>query len=250
MRKVQFSYSWITVCLAAILVIFNACETEMTDAELLESDMERMDYSVIVENEEKVGTKEYASVYAYIDSEGGVYGLNSRVIKSSGDENTDFEILESLEHANFLHAVEGTKNGKEVIFEVTRYYYFNPEMHQGIGETFIPYDEPPKPVGGFSALREKIKYPEVAQKNGIEGVVVVQGFIDSEGNMSKFYIVKGVPDCGLNSAAVSALEQTKFEPAKQKEQPIGVWISIPIVFKLHDSKEDTPQSINVKNNKS
>ena len=230
MRKVQFSYSWITACLVAILVIFNACDSEMTDSELLKSDMERMPYKTLISNQKKAGTQDHASVYAYIDKEGEISALNTRIIKSSGIEQTDQEILTGLEHANFLRAVEGTTNGKEVIFEVTRIYYYNPELIDGKG--FVKYDEGPSPIGGFKAIQEKVKYPEMAQKAGIEGNVIVQGYITEKGDFTKYQVLVGIENSDLDNAAVEALGQTKFKPAVAEGKNVGVWITIPINFKL------------------
>jgi TonB family protein len=233
MKKIQLFHSWLTACLMAVIVFFSACENEMTDAEILNSEIERMPFKTLVNNQEKAGTEETAKVYAYIDSRGEVSVLNTRMLKSSGDEKTDEEILTHLGHANFLRAVEGTANGKEVIFEVTRHYYYNPELEEANKE-FVPYDKAPKPVGGFKAIQQKIVYPEMAQKAGIEGVVIVQGFITEAGDFTKYQVIKQVDNSDLDNAAVEALKQVKFKPALQYDKPVGVWITIPIVFKLKD----------------
>ena len=47
---------------------------------------------------------------------------------------------------------------------------------------------------------------------------------------NKVSIVKGV--LGLNEAAMEAIRRTRFHPAKQRERAVGVWISIPVNFKL------------------
>jgi protein TonB len=45
-------------------------------------------------------------------------------------------------------------------------------------------------------------------------------------------ILKGVPNTGLDEAAMDAIRRTKFHPAEQRERPVGVWISIPVNFRL------------------
>ena len=92
---------------------------------------------------------------------------------------------------------------------------------------YIPYDDPPKPI---SAIRPA--YPETAQEAGIEGVVVVQAFIDKKGRVKETIIIKGIPNTGLDEAAIEAIRKTRFRPAKQKNKKVGVWISIPINFRL------------------
>ncbi len=97
---------------------------------------------------------------------------------------------------------------------------------------FIPYDEPPEPIGGFAAIQRNVIYPEIAQEAGIEGTVVVQAFVNEFGKVTDCIILKGVPNTGLDEAAISAIKKTKFKPAKQRDRNVGVYISIPVIFKL------------------
>ena len=99
---------------------------------------------------------------------------------------------------------------------------------------FIPYDEPPEPMGGFAAIQKNIVYPEIAQEAGIEGTVVVQAYVNEFGIVSECVILKGVPNTGLDEAAVAAIKKTKFKPAKQRDRNVGVYISIPVIFKLQN----------------
>ena len=102
-----------------------------------------------------------------------------------------------------------------------------PPPPSGPKVVFIPYDDPPVPM---SPIRPT--YPEIAQEAGIEGVVVVQAFIDQKGRVKETLILKGVPNTGLDEAAMEAIRRTRFKPAKQRERAVGVWISIPVNFKL------------------
>ena len=102
-----------------------------------------------------------------------------------------------------------------------------PPAPSGPKVKFIPYDDPPKPI---SAIRPV--YPEIAQEAGIEGVVVVQAFIDQKGRVKETIILKGIPNTGLDEAAMEAIRKTRFRPAKQRERAVGVWISIPVNFRL------------------
>ena len=102
-----------------------------------------------------------------------------------------------------------------------------PPPPSGPKVVFIPYDDPPVPMSNIRPL-----YPEIAQEAGIEGVVVVQAFIDEKGRVKETLILKGVPNTGLDEAAMEAIRKTRFRPAKQRERAVGVWISIPVNFKL------------------
>ena len=103
----------------------------------------------------------------------------------------------------------------------------SPPPEGGLRVKFIPYDDPPKPL---TPIRPK--YPEIAQEAGIEGTVIVQVFVDYKGRVKETIILKGIPNTGLDDAAIAAIRETRFEPAKQRERPLGVWISIPVNFRL------------------
>ena len=102
-----------------------------------------------------------------------------------------------------------------------------PPPPEGPRVKFIPYDDPPIPL---SPIRPK--FPEIAQEAGIEGTVVVQVFVDEKGRVKETLILKGIPNTGLDEAATSAIRGVRFRPAKQRERAVGVWISIPVNFRL------------------
>ena len=102
-----------------------------------------------------------------------------------------------------------------------------PPPPSGPKVVFIPYDDPPVAMSPIRPV-----YPEIAQEAGIEGTVVVQVFVDKKGRVQDTLILKGIPNTGLDEAAVTAIKKTRFRPAKQRERAVGVWISIPVNFRL------------------
>ena len=107
-----------------------------------------------------------------------------------------------------------------------------PPPEEGPRVRFIPYDEPPVPIGGYEGIKNRVKYPEIAQEAGIEGTVVIQAFVNKTGNVTETNVLKGIPNTGLDEAAIEAIKKTKFKPAKQRDRAVGVWFSIPINFQL------------------
>ena len=102
-----------------------------------------------------------------------------------------------------------------------------PPPDQGRKVKFIPYDKAPVPI---SPIRPE--YPEIAMEAGIEGTVIVQAFINNKGVVEDTMILKGIPNTGLNEAALEAVKRTRWKPARQRDKKVGVWMSIPINFKL------------------
>ena len=109
-----------------------------------------------------------------------------------------------------------------------------PPPPEGPRVKFIPYDDPPEPIGGYAAIQRNVQYPEIAQEAGIEGTVIVQAFINKSGKVTDAVILKGIPNTGLDEAAMDAIRKTRFRPAKQRDRAVGVWISIPVNFKLRN----------------
>jgi protein TonB len=102
-----------------------------------------------------------------------------------------------------------------------------PSTNTGPRVKFIPYDDPPVARSPINPV-----YPEIAQEAGIEGTVIVQAFINAKGVVEETIVLKGVPNTGLDEAAAEAIRKTRFKPAKQRDRPVGVWISIPVHFTL------------------
>ena len=153
-----------------------------------------------------------------------------KIIKNSGKEELDAKALEVIQKEDFISNLN-VNNIKVININIT--FEKNPNIHNPEVK-FIPYDDPPEPIGGFAAIQNNVMYPEDAQNAGIEGTVVIQGFVNKNGIVGKCNVLRGIPDSGLDEAAINAIKKTKFTPAKQKDKNVGVWVSIPVVFKLSE----------------
>ena len=96
---------------------------------------------------------------------------------------------------------------------------------------FVAVEEMPEPIGGIKGIQEKIEYPEIAKRAGVEGKVYILAFVDESGNVMKAQVLKGI-GAGCDEAALDAVQKTKFKPGKQRGVPVKVQVSIPIIFKL------------------
>lgn len=97
---------------------------------------------------------------------------------------------------------------------------------------FIAYDEPPVPIGGFAAIVEKLVYPPLAREAGIEGTIILQVFVNAKGFVEDVVVQKSLPGTGFDEAGAKAIKQVRFKPARQRDRALGVWIAIPISFRL------------------
>ena len=92
---------------------------------------------------------------------------------------------------------------------------------------FIPYDKPPIPI-----IPIKPVYPEIAQEAGIEGTIYIQFFIDNKGRVTDAWVQKGIPNTGLDEAALAAVKKSRWKPAQQRDKKVGVWQTVPVKFEL------------------
>jgi protein TonB len=108
-------------------------------------------------------------------------------------------------------------------------------------EKFTPEEDPDpyafnggveqEPKYDEADLMRRLKYPEIARRNGIEGRVIVRALIGKDGRVEKTLIDEG-SNKALEEAAISAVKETVFTPALQNKAPVKVWTQIPVNFSL------------------
>ncbi len=117
---------------------------------------------------------------------------------------------------------------RATIAKTANFETFNkmPIPHNVETPEFVAYDTPPRPKSVV-----KPDYPQIAKQAGIEGTVVLQLLIDTDGRVLKTKVLKSItPD--IDEAAMKAAYATIFYPAKQRDKPVRVWVSLPVIFKL------------------
>jgi protein TonB len=77
----------------------------------------------------------------------------------------------------------------------------------------------------------KIPYPPEAKKRGIQGAVVMDLLVDSQGVVRDAILVSG-PDPSMNDAALQAIRKFSFRPALVQEKPVAVRIKYAYRFVL------------------
>ena len=131
-----------------------------------------------------------------------------------------------------------------------------------IDQTAVEVKEPPKPVeekkpepkpkeeevfksaahmpsfpGGDAALmsfiNKNIRYPQVAQDNGVQGKVIVQFVVEKNGKVGEVKVARGV-DKDLDKEAVRVCKMLPaFSPGRNAVgDPVRVWYTLPVTFKL------------------
>ena len=106
---------------------------------------------------------------------------------------------------------------------------------------FVVVEEMPELIGGLASLQQKIRYPELARRAGIEGRVYVQFVVDENGNVVDPKIIRGIGG-GADEEALRVVSQAKFNPGIQRGQPVRVQYSLPISFRLTGSESTHEQT--------
>lgn len=75
------------------------------------------------------------------------------------------------------------------------------------------------------------RYTEVARKARIQGTVILEATIDRQGNVVDIKVLKGLP-LGLDTAAVDAVSQWRYEPSVMNGKPVPVLYVLTVHFTL------------------
>jgi len=94
----------------------------------------------------------------------------------------------------------------------------------------------PEIVGGRGAFYLQIQYPEAARQEGIEGELRLHFFVNEEGMAERIQVEKSLHPL-TDTAAVRALRSVRFRPALDEGEPVPVWMSLPVRFRLVDSTD-------------
>lgn len=142
----------------------------------------------------------------------------------------DVEVADDL----FVNTEDDASLGVEIM------EYHTEVVEEEVEEEAIPFafvEEKPQFQGGdantFSKwVNSKLVYPEIAKENGIQGRVTLQFTVNTDGSVSNVIVLRGV-DASLDKEAVRIVSSSpKWTPGRQRERPVKVTYTFPVIFKL------------------
>lgn len=107
----------------------------------------------------------------------------------------------------------------------------------GEAEVFVVVENMPEfPEGNVQRwISKHVKYPQLAQENGIQGKVFIQFVIEKDGSISDVKVLRGV-DSSLDQEAVRVVKSMpKWKPGMQRKKPVRVSYTLPINFQLSNN---------------
>ena len=104
-------------------------------------------------------------------------------------------------------------------------------------EPLVFAEQMPEFPGGDDALMayipRNIKYPASALENEIEGVVMVNFVVNSDGSISKVNVTKGIKGGCDEEASRVVRNMPKWKPGKNGGKPVPVFFDVPVNFKIN-----------------
>ncbi|MCQ2345228.1 MAG: energy transducer TonB [Paludibacteraceae bacterium] len=102
---------------------------------------------------------------------------------------------------------------------------------------FIVVEQMPEFPGGFEAMRQylmdNVVYPESAKKDRVEGRVVCQFVVNTDGTITEVIVVRTSGDERLDAEAVRVIQSMPvWKPGKQRGKNVRVKYTMPVNFRL------------------
>jgi protein TonB len=73
-------------------------------------------------------------------------------------------------------------------------------------------------------------YPAMARTARVQGVVILEAVIDASGRVESARVLRSIPV--LDQAALDAVRQWRFDPARLNNQPVPVVMTVTVNFSL------------------
>jgi len=144
-------------------------------------------------------------------------------------------IMAQKHKADSLLAVERAKQYRQRMEQQTIANSSDNNASGGV-LVFEIVEQMPEFPGGAAGLMQflsnNIKYPAIAEENGIQGRVVCTFVVECDGSITDIKVSRPL-DPSLDKEAVRVLSKMpKWIPGKQKGKPVRVKYSVPVTFRL------------------
>jgi protein TonB len=149
------------------------------------------------------------------------------------DNNTDIE-EEKIETSEDTHEAQ---SGPSVQAAGPPMAAPGPAVEEGDeNDIFVVVEQNPAFPGGEKALMDwlhkNLKYPPVAQENGIQGRVLVQFVVNKDGSIVDPKVIRAV-DASLDKEAMRVVQaMPKWTPGRQRGKAVRVRFTLPVTFRL------------------
>ena len=157
-------------------------------------------------------------------------------VKPEEEMKTQDELNENKTAIGAFDVKGNDEEGGTVLKAVEEIATPEPPKHEEENKVFDVVEQMPSFPGGPSALMaylsSHVKYPAVAEENGIQGRVTVQFVVEKDGSVTDVKTMKSV-DPSLDREAERVVKSMpKWIPGKQNGSAVRVKYFVPVVFRL------------------
>ena len=156
-------------------------------------------------------------------------------VKPEDELKSQDEIMNSKVAVGALNVVGNDENGEVLkAKEVIATEPVKPKEEEN--KVFDVVEQMPSYPGGMGALMQylssNIKYPAIAEENGIQGRVICTFVVERDGSITDVRIAKSV-DPSLDKEAMRVVSKMpKWIPGKQNGSAVRVKYTLPVTFRL------------------
>lgn len=156
-------------------------------------------------------------------------------VRPEDEMKSQDEIMNSKVAVGFANVIGNDENGE--VLKAKEALVTEPvKPKEEENKVFDVVEQMPSFPGGMAALRaylqKSIKYPPVAEENGIQGRVVCTFVVERDGSVTDVRVAKSV-DPSLDKEAVRVVSaMPRWIPGKQNGQSVRVKYTLPVTFRL------------------
>lgn len=138
--------------------------------------------------------------------------VDDNIINLEDDANLGVEIVDYKEEV-----VEEVIEEETIPFQLVEK---KPTFQGGDANTFSKW------------VNQRLVYPEIAKENGVQGRVMLQFTVGTDGSVTGVKVLRGV-DPSLDKEAVRVVSMSpKWEPGMQRDRKVKVTYTFPVIFQL------------------
>ncbi|MBQ2403012.1 MAG: energy transducer TonB [Prevotella sp.] len=157
-------------------------------------------------------------------------------VKPEEEMKTQDELNENKTAIGAFDVKGNDEEGGTVLKAVEEIAAPEPPKHEEENKVFDVVEQMPSFPGGPAALMkylsENMRYPAVAEENGIQGRVTVQFVVEKDGSVTDVRTMKSVDPALDREAERVVKSMPKWIPGKQNGSAVRVKYFVPVVFRL------------------
>jgi len=156
------------------------------------------------------------------------------VIKKDEDVKEEYKSQEAITNTKVAISIADVKGNDEKGKDIA-------DVKQAVTQevedkVYTVIEQMPQFPGGegelLNYINKNIKYPVIAQENGVQGKVILRFVVSKTGTVDKVEVIRSL-DPACDKEAVRVVKTLpKFIPGKQNGINVAVWYTLPVTYRL------------------